>query len=467
MSSAERLRQLPSVDGILRSEELADLRATCAHSQLLGWVRSAVTECRTRIRLGAEPAIDDARRFILQRVIRLAVSDEGQVQRHVINATGILLHTNLGRAPLADRAITRMNDAVGYASVELNLESGRRSRRGERVSRLLATLTGADDALVVNNCAAATMLVLQGLAAGREVVISRGQLVEIGGGFRLPEVFLAAGVTLKEVGTTNRTYLHDYERAICENTGAVIRVHRSNFRQTGFVTEPSIQELVTMQRPESLPVIDDLGSGCLYNLRDFGIQEPTVGESIQAGADVALFSGDKLFGGPQAGIIVGRQAWIDRLRVSPLMRAMRVDKLTLAALEATTEIHLGGTAFAELPLLMMLTKDVATLQRDCDDVIRQLASHCGTDVSIQTVNCEAEIGGGSVPGVAIPGCAVRICGGASFDVDRLAKRLRSGTPAVVARICNDGLMLDLRTVADAERPMLVDKLRRSLSENET
>ncbi|MEZ6062294.1 MAG: L-seryl-tRNA(Sec) selenium transferase [Planctomycetaceae bacterium] len=465
MNSADRLRKLPSVDGILKCGELADLRDRFAHPLLSEWVRAAVEACRQNLLNGAELDDDATRQFVLREVRLQAECDDGQLQRHVINATGILLHTNLGRAPLADRAIARMNDAAAYASVELNLQTGRRCRRGERAMKLLATLAGSDDALVVNNCAAATMLVLHGTAAGREVVISRGQLVEIGGGFRLPEVFAAAGVTLKEIGTTNRTYLHDYERAISENTGAVIRVHRSNFRQTGFVTEPSIQELAAMQRPADLPVIDDVGSGCIHDLTAFGLQEPTVSASVRAGANVTLFSGDKLFGGPQCGIIVGRQKWIDRLRSSPLMRAIRVDKLTLAALEATTEVHLSGNAFGELPLLKMLSKDLSAIRAECEAIVAALKStHAALFVDV--VECDAEIGGGSVPGFTISSCAIRVRGsadGTTFDPDAIAKRLRTGRPAILPRISEDALLLDLRTVADAEFPALTERLRAALA----
>ncbi len=302
------------------------IRDQHGHRLVAEWTRAAIAECRRQLLDGPSFETVSILEYVIDGVLRRQSLDHGQSIRRVINATGIILHTNLGRSPLAEAAIERMNQAAHYASVELNLESGRRSKRGERVTSLLAQLTGAEDAVVVNNCAAATMLVLQTLAAGREVIVSRGQLVEIGGGFRLPDVFRASGVSLHEIGTTNRTYLKDYESAIGDQTAAIIRVHRSNFFQGGFVTEPTIGELVAVDRPESIPVIDDLGSGLVCDLSAFGIQEPTVIDSVNDGADLTLFSGDKLFGGPQAGIIIGRKRWIDPLRISPMMRAMRVEQ---------------------------------------------------------------------------------------------------------------------------------------------
>ena len=308
---------------------------------------------------------------------------------------------------------------------------------------LLAQLTGAEDALVVNNCAAATVLVLQAIASGREVIVSRGQLVEIGGGFRLPDVFCAAGVTLREVGTTNRTYLRDYEAAVNESTGAVIRVHRSNFHLSGFVAEPTIDEMVQMQRPKSVAVIDDLGSGSMIDLSAYGLQEPNVLDSIQSCADISLFSGDKLFGGPQAGILVGKTQWIEKLRRSPIMRAMRVDKLTLAALEATTEIHLAGNALTELPTLRMITTPAEVVRQRCESVLTQL----NQQIAIEIVSCEAQVGGGSIPGSSLPSFALKITG---FPPHHLAHHMRDGRCAIQTRVTDESVMIDLRTVADHE-----------------
>jgi L-seryl-tRNA(Ser) seleniumtransferase len=460
VSMTEQLRDLPSVDAVLQHPKVAALRTQHSHALLTNWIRAAIADCRQRLLAGETIDSSSMLGRVLDHVATQGARDHGQSVRRVINATGILLHTNLGRSPLAAKASERMSQAAGYASVELNLETGRRSKRGGRVVALLAQLSGAEDALVVNNCAAATILVLQTLAAGREVIVSRGQLVEIGGGFRLPDVFRAAGVRLCEVGTTNRTYLRDYESAIGEQTAAIIRVHRSNFFQAGFVTEPSIDEMVSIPRPNDLPVIDDLGSGCVDNLNAFGINEPTVLDSVKLGADLTLFSGDKLFGGPQAGIIVGRKAWIEPLRTSPMMRAMRVDKLTLAALEATAEIHLAGTAMSDIPILSMIATSADQVCQRCERMVAGVAN----DARVQIVACESQVGGGSVPGATIPSYAVKV----TVDhIDSLAYLLRSGTPAVQGRIGDQSLLLDLRTVADHEVASVAQILSNALHRTDT
>lgn len=454
MKKNELLRSLPSVDELLKLDEIVQLQSRCARTTVVGWIREAISEQRNHI-LAAANLTDqqsDAQantcREIVERVLAEADVDQGQSVQAVINATGILLHTNLGRAPLAQRAIDRVRQAAGFTNVELNLSSGRRDKRGRRVMDLLSRLTGADDALVVNNCAAATMLVLRGIAFGKEVVISRGQLVEIGGGFRLPNVFESAGVVLREVGTTNRTYVRDYESVISENTGAILRVHHSNFRLTGFVTEPSIDDLLACQRPPGLPVIDDVGSGCVCDLSEYGFAEPDVRQSVAAGADLVLFSGDKLFGGPQAGIIVGKQDWIDRLRKDPMMRAIRVDKMTLAALEATTEIHLEEKTWSDIPLYKMLSRSLEDLRSMADEVRNQLTGP-GADAGFQVdvVASQSQIGGGSVPGVEVPSVAVVLKG---HDLDAVAQRLRTGQTSVQARLSQDAIWLDMRSVADNE-----------------
>lgn len=457
MNKIDQLRNLPSVDELLRCDEIAELRRQHSHRRVADWVRSAVQDCREAIIDGVVLDSESTLRMIVDRVRVQLDNDMGRSIRRVINATGVVLHTNLGRAPLADRAVKQMNEAARYTNVELNLDAGRRSKRGERVSELLAQLAGSEDALVVNNCAAATMLVLQTIASGREVIVSRGQLVEIGGGFRLPDVFRSAGVSLREVGTTNRTYLGDYETAIGESTGAIIRVHHSNFQLTGFVTEPTIDELVMVRRPQGIAVIDDLGSGCIEDLSSLGLTEPTVPASVRAGADLTLFSGDKLFGGPQCGIIVGRSQWIDPLRKSPLMRAFRIDKLTLAALEATTEIHLAGDAFAEIPTLRMLAADASDIERRCSDLRRCVVDLCDAQVA----PCQSQVGGGSVPGSTLESYGLKITAG---HADRLAKLLRAGWPAVQARVTDDCVLLDLRTVAAGELEPLSARLRDALQQ---
>ncbi len=458
MASTESLRNLPAVDDILRHASLSGISTLYPRQQIVAWIRSGVDQCRQTILNGATLDTAATAQFVLEYTIQQSNVENGRRQQPVINATGILLHTNLGRAPLADRAVQRMQQSAGYANVEMNLYTGKRNKRGERICELLRQLTGTEDAAIVNNCAAATMLVLQAMAAGKEVIVSRGQLVEIGGGYRLPEVFAASGAILKEVGTTNRTYLRDYENAIGENTGAIIRVHRSNFFQGGFVTEPDITDLVALGQQRNVPVIDDLGSGCIQDLTKFGLKEPTVGHSVAAGADVSLFSGDKLFGGPQAGIIIGRQKWIEAFRKNPMMRALRVDKVTLAAIEATAEIHLSGRAESELPLLRMLSKSAGDIWQSCQNLLQHLAipDSCAVDV----VECTSEIGGGSVPGSQIPSFGLRISGPRS---DSFTAALRASSPAVLGRIQDETVLLDLRTVHDSQLNDLAASLSAALN----
>ena len=457
MSSAKKLRNLPAVDEVLRSPQLTEDCLSQPRPQLVGWIRTAIDHCRRKLLSGDDFNADEALLNVIEETTRQQKQENGRCQQAVINATGILLHTNLGRAPMAESAISRMRESSGYANVEMNLISGKRSGRGERACRLVQQLSGAEDAVIVNNCAAATMLVLQAVASGREVIVSRGQLVEIGGGYRLPEVFAASGAALKEVGTTNRTYLRDYENAIGENTGAIIRVHRSNFYQGGFVTEPDITDLVALGKERKIPVIDDLGSGCMTDLSQYGLQEPTVPASVQAGADLTLFSGDKLFGGPQAGIIVGKNKFVEPLRRNPMMRALRVDKVTLAAIAATAEIHMSGRAEDELPLLQMMSRSPESLRKTAESVHAEVRAPAG--VTLQVVECISEVGGGSVPGSSIPSFGIRLTG---TDSEMIAKLLRSEAPAVLGRISDDAVILDLRTVVPAQLPTLIARLQTAL-----
>lgn len=450
---------LPAVDEILRLDSIESLATDTPRVHLANWTRDAVDYYRQKLLDGMSISKDELLSAIARRIADRHQSDALQSMQRVVNATGVLLHTNLGRAPLSRRAVARMQEAVGYTNLEMDLTTGKRSRRGARASELLSELTGAEDAIVVNNCAAATVLVLQATAAGQEVIVSRGQLVEIGGGFRLPEVFKAAGVRLREVGTTNRTYLRDYEHAIDEETGAIIRVHRSNFAQSGFVTEPTIGELVTVERPRHVPVIDDIGSGLAVDLsKDIAqINEPDVCQSVASGANLSLFSGDKLFGGPQCGIIVGQSKWIDQLRSSPMMRALRTDKLTLAALEATVEIHLSKRAFDELPFYQMIRKDAEQIRQECETIANTLS--VGEQYEVSVVEAQSQIGGGSMPGVELPSWCVCI---KSSSSENLADCLRRSTPAVQCRQSDDSVLLDLRTVMPDEVEILVNALKQCL-----
>lgn len=466
-SATALLRQLPSVDELIRDARLNEVRRRRAGQPLVEVVRKSIARLRSRILDGESLTPSQIDDHLIQMVIQASKTRDGQSIRRVINATGVLLHTNLGRAPLASVVGERVQQAVGYCNVELDLGTGRRSKRGESVSRLIAELVGAEDAVVVNNCAAATILVLHAIASGRQVIVSRGQLVEIGGGFRLPEVFAAAGVVLREIGTTNRTYVRDYEKAMGDETGAIIKVHRGNFTQAGFVTQPTIEELVKCDHPEHVPVIDDVGSGCLYSLGQLGFDEPNVIQSVALGADLTLFSGDKLFGGPQCGIVVGKKRWIDQLRQSPMMRAMRIDKLTLAALQGTVEIHMAGKAMEELPLLRMIQRDAADIQSDCEALVQSVTHAFGEQagdagVQLKVVSCESQIGGGALPGGRLESFAVclEVPHGQS-----LADRLRAGTPAIQVRLSENQLLLDLRTLLPDQLNELTECLTAALKEH--
>ena len=396
-----------------------------------------------------------------QLVIRWLVSDMDRcllnAPRKVINATGVLLHTGLGRAPLADAARKAMMGAAGACLLEVNPESGERSYRGFQAEELLTALTGCEDSLIVNNNAGATVLLLQALCHGREVLISRSQLVEIGGSFRLPEIFQTAGVVLREVGTTNRTHLRDYAAAITERTAAILRVHASNFRIVGFTAEPSSLELATLAHARGLMMFDDIGSGQLFPnpvVAAFG--EPDFRSSIEVGADLVLGSGDKLLGGPQAGIILGRAPFIQTLRHHPLARCLRIDKISLAALHATLLIHARGTATDELPLYQMLQAQTSILNQRAESIVAQLGS--ATDFKIQIVPSVAEVGGGSCAGHPVPSVAISLHS-SSTPVQTLARNLRMSVPAIWGRIEADSVLLDLRSVDPDDDQLLCQTVK--------
>jgi L-seryl-tRNA(Ser) seleniumtransferase len=374
----------------------------------------------------------------------------------VINATGVIVHTNLGRAPLSAASLARISAvAGGYTNLEYDIERGARGRRDTHAEKLIARLTGAEAGVVVNNNAAATLLLLAALANGREVLISRGELVEIGGGFRVPDVMAQSGAVLREVGTTNRTRVSDYAAAISGRTALILRVHPSNFKIVGFTERPELADLVALGRRFELPVAEDLGSGWLgwpaqddlpRALRD----EPVVSDSVAAGADVVCFSGDKMLGGPQAGILAGRRDAIDRIRRHPLMRALRVDKLTYAALEATLEEHAIGSARDEVPVQRMLHMTREEIGRRADALVAALAR---TGWTVRAIDGMSTVGGGSAPGAELPTRLVEL-GWSGLSADRIEQHLRSLDPPVIARIHDDRVVLDLRTVAPDEEAVL-------------
>ena len=417
-----RLRDLPSVDELLRDERLA------AEPRELGLAaaRNALERAREEIGAGGDPG----------SLVAAVLEELARMRRHslrrVLNATGVLVHTNLGRAPLADAALARVVEVgAGYSNLEYDLERGERGSRQDHLAGVLGRLTGAEAALVVNNNAAAVLLALAALAEGREVIVSRGELIEIGDGFRIPDVLARSGARLVEVGTTNRTRARDYEQAIGPATAVLLRVHQSNFRVVGFSEQPRLEELAAIARAHELPLVDDLGSGALARVGD----EPTPAESLRAGADLVCFSGDKLLGGPQAGIVVGRADLVERLRRNPLQRALRADKLTLAALEGTLTLALDSSTHAEIPVLRMLHEPL--------EHVRGRAERLATLVGGEVEDTIARVGGGALPLAELPSAACAV-------EESLAEPLRRRNPPVIAVVRDGRTLLDCRTLTDAE-----------------
>jgi len=424
------LRDLPSVDELARSVD--DPLAVEA-------ARAVLARAREEIRVGAEPG------DLAEHVRRELRAARAPSLRRVLNATGVIVHTNLGRAPLADEALARVIEtARGYSNLELDLHDGVRGSRQDHVAGILRRLTGADSALVVNNNAAAVLLALAALAEGREVVVSRGELIEIGDGFRIPDVLARSGARLVEVGTTNRTRAADYERAIGPETALLLRVHQSNFRVVGFAEQPRLAELAAVATRHGLPLVDDLGSGVLASNNLLLVEgEPSARESLAAGADLVCFSGDKLLGGPQAGVVAGRADLVERLRRHPLQRAVRADKLTLAALEGTLRLHLDAPE--QIPVLRMLGQDAAAIQARAE----RLAAAVGGTVE-ETVG---RVGGGALPLAELPSFACAVD-------EALAAPLRAGEPPVVGIVRDGRLLLDCRTLADEEVDEVAAAVRR-------
>ncbi len=448
------LRRLPSVDSLLRDARLRELAERAGQALVTDAIREVLDEARATIRRGAPAPEPEA---LILAALGRARAWLSPSLRPVLNATGVILQTNLGRAPLSSRALAAMSQAAAYSNLEYDLDAGRRSSRYVHAEGMLRRLTGAEGALLTNNNAGAILLVLSTLASGRQVVISRGQLVEIGGGFRIPEVLRQSGARLVEVGTTNRTYVRDYEAAIGPDTALLLYVHTSNYRLVGFVHQPEVAELSALAHERDLVLAVDLGSGALLDTSAFGLaHEPTVQECLRAGADLVTFSGDKLLGGPQAGIIVGRADLIGRLRTHPLTRALRVDKLTIAAMGATLASYLEERAIEELPVWQMIAAPAEMLRERA----RRLAEGIRTlGVEAEVIEGRSTVGGGSLPGETLPTflAALRVP-----SADALARRLRLGDPAVVARIEEDRLLLDLRTIPPERDGDLLRALEQAL-----
>ena len=445
------LRSLPQVSAVLERPDVRALTERYGRGFVLSLLRERLTAFRTALRRREKapeigPDLEGLPRWLEAEVSRRTRSS----LTPLINATGVVLHTNLGRAPLPEAAIRRMAEVAGaYCNLEFDLERGGRGSRGAHLDRLLPLLFPGRAALVVNNNAAAVLLALNTLAEGREVVVSRGELVEIGGSFRIPEILAKSGAVLREIGTTNKTRLSDYERAISKRTGLILKVHPSNYRITGFTAEVALADLARLARRRRLPLVFDQGSGNTLDLRPFGVRgEPSVGEALGEGADLVCFSGDKLFGGPQAGLVVGQPALVERLRKNPLARALRADKTLLAALETVMLLHLRGLR-EEIPVLRMIGLDAAALERRARAFAERVTRRAPPEVSLRVVPGTSMSGGGSAPEQGLPTTLVEVRAG-SLPARALERRLRALTPPVIARIVSDALVLDLRTVAERE-----------------
>jgi L-seryl-tRNA(Ser) seleniumtransferase len=464
---AELLRQIPSVDELLAQPRLAALATRVDRGLLVEVTRAVLADLRARIAGEMVSAVLAEFAALASNPASLEATISNLVERilarslqPVINATGVVLHTNLGRAPLAEGVIEEFRRvATQYSNLEYDLEAGGRGRRDVHTSEQLTRLTGAESAIVVNNCAAAVLVTLAALARGGEVIVSRGELIEIGDGFRIPEIMEQSGAILREVGTTNRTRLGDYEDAINEETRLLLRVHPSNFKVTGFTDKPALEELAALSQRTGLPLVEDLGSGCLVDLSEYGISEPTVRQSVEAGVGIVTFSGDKLLGGPQAGIIAGKRDLIARVRRQPLFRALRVDKLTIAALEITLGAYLRA-AWDEIRAIRMIRATPQELKRRAENLFRELRPELPLDeVEIEITDGTSLAGGGSTPAQSLATKVIRIAS-ARYSATKLEQRLRRapGGISVIARVEDERLVLDLRTVLPEQEPVLIKTL---------
>ncbi len=459
------LRNLPSVSDFLQTGLGSELIQEFGEGVLKLELRQILDEIRSQVRTEKKEAVPGEEEIgsrLRERLIRLTKP----LGRKAINATGIILHTNLGRAPLCEEAMSAVASATHYSLLEIDLETGKRSQRDKGIEPLIMELTGCEAATVVNNNAAATMIILNTLFKGKEVMISRGQLVEIGGAFRMPDVMQSSGAIMREVGTTNRTHLADYEDAFTDRSGGIIHVHNSNYRIRGFSGTPDIRELCVLGKTHNLPVVDDLGSGALTLLSPYGLpDEPLVQDSIKAGADAVCFSGDKLIGGAQAGIICGKKELIQRIRGNPFARMFRVDKMTLTALQATL-VHLINGDLKKIPFYQMLSRSVDELEAQAQQIIQESKGIKGVILSLE--DGLAFVGSGSIPDEGIPGKVVRITAAPdskeTFSVEGKARQLRHSLPSVFCRIKDDTLLFDMRTVQSDEVELLVHALKKAFSQ---
>ncbi len=468
---AELLRQIPSVDELLHQPRLASLAKRVDRELLIEVTRTVLSELRARITRETSPALEaeftalaTSRGSLEEHISAIVERMLASSLQTVINATGVILHTNLGRAPLAAGVFEEFRrTATQYSNLEYDLEAGTRGKRDTHTADLLQRLTGAEAAIVVNNCAAAVLLVLAALAKGGEAIVSRGELIEIGDGFRIPEIMGESGAILREVGTTNRTRLADYENVLSEQTRLLLRVHPSNFTISGFAEKPSLEELVALSQRTGIPLVEDLGSGCLVDLSPAGITEPLVRESVRAGVSIVVFSGDKLLGGPQAGIIAGKKELVSRIRKHPLFRALRVDKLTIAALEVTLGAYLRN-ALDEIPTLRMIRATSQEIKRRAENFLRELTREVPLgEVELEITDGTSLAGGGSTPTQSLETKIIRIAS-ARYSASQLEQRLRRAPTgvSVVARVEDNRLILDLRTVFPEQEPLLLKTVASAL-----
>jgi len=466
----QALRKIPSVDELLSRPQVVDLLKVHPRNVVVEAIRKGLERVRDDIlRKQDLPKLGEAF-FTFENLYPLFQKEiDLQIQprlRRVINATGVVLHTNLGRSPLHPSAIKHLMEvSKTYSNLEYDLERGERGDRYTHVEETLCRLSGAESALVVNNNAGAVLLVLNTLADGKEVIVSRGELVEIGGAFRIPDVMKRSGALLREIGTTNRTHFNDYQKAIGPHTALLLKVHTSNFRVMGFTSEVSLQDLVQLGREHQLPVVDDLGSGCLIDLTQHGLEkEPTVQETIKTGVDAVTISGDKLLGGPQAGIILGKKNILDLFKINPLTRALRIDKLTLAALESTLLLYFDEKrAMEEIPVLSMLSLDMRKLKKRGKRLLKRLSRMTNERMTISLKEDVSQVGGGALPLQELPTVVVAVKP-LDFSVNSLEESLRKGDPPIISRISKEELILDVRTVFEEEIPLLAAGIERAVKQ---
>lgn len=456
METSAQTARIPQVDKVLRHHRLVELQTTVRRDIIASLVRQKLDKCRADLASGTSvPELES----IVNSVVEAAASLMAPRLHRLINATGIILNTNLGRAPLSESILQRAIDvAAGYCNLEFDLATGKRGERARGIETLLQLLTGCEAALVVNNNAAAVLLAVSTFAHDRQVIVSRGELIEIGGSFRLPDVIMAAGGDLVEVGTTNRTRLADFRQAVNENTGLFLRCHRSNFAVVGFTEEVCLPDLVSMSAETGVPVLEDLGSGALIDLENLGFAgEPTVSSQLKAGADLVTFSGDKLLGGPQAGIIVGKKKAVERLHKNPLYRALRPDKLTLSTLETLLCQYLSPNAECMIPALNMARTSVDELRARAEAICVKANASC-RHIKCVIIETESAAGGGSLPGKTMPSYGVALAG--KMPPNQMTRYLRSGHVPVVAVVHEERVILDLRTVLPHEEAILLEAIKK-------